>query len=60
MTDARNLKSIALLERLGFGAEASTQTVFKGAPCVEWSYVLGRADWQASRASSRLLKKAAT
>jgi aminoglycoside 6'-N-acetyltransferase len=44
ITDARNLRSIRLLERLGFGLAESRQTSFRGEPCIELTYVLPRPD----------------
>lgn len=42
VTDARNLPSVALLERLGFERAATHDAVFRGEPCVEYVYVLER------------------
>ncbi len=42
VTDARNLPSVALLERLGFARAATQDAVFRGEPCVEYVYVLER------------------
>lgn len=39
MTDARNLASVRLLERLGFRHCETRATVYKGEPCVEQVYV---------------------
>ena len=40
ITDARNLASLRLLERLGFAPRETRSTVFKGEPCVEVVCVL--------------------
>jgi len=42
ITDARNLPSIRLLERLGMQRVAVIRTVFRGEPCVEYQYALAR------------------
>jgi [ribosomal protein S5]-alanine N-acetyltransferase len=42
VTDARNLASIALLERLGFDRIGEQRTVFRDEPCVEYVYVRSR------------------
>jgi ribosomal-protein-alanine N-acetyltransferase len=42
ITDARNLPSIRLLERLGFSYRDSREVVFRGEPCSEKVYVLQR------------------
>jgi len=54
ITDVRNARSIAVLERLGFVRDASPRglVIFKGEPCAEYVYRLHRADW-ASRSDSR-------
>lgn len=44
ITDARNLPSIRLLERLGFELIESRQVVFRGEPCTERVHALGRND----------------
>lgn len=44
ITDARNLPSIRLLERLGFALIESRQVVFRGEPCTERVYALPRSD----------------
>jgi [ribosomal protein S5]-alanine N-acetyltransferase len=41
-TDARNLASIRLLERIGFEKVSERSTEFKGEACVEHDYVLPR------------------
>lgn len=43
ITDARNLPSIRLLERLEFECVASRSVVFRGDPCTEKVYVLRNA-----------------
>lgn len=42
ITDARNLASVRLLERVGFVHRDTREAVFKGEACVEWVYVLER------------------
>ena len=42
ITDVRNLGSLRLLERLGFGLQARRDAVFKGEACVEAVYRLER------------------
>jgi RimJ/RimL family protein N-acetyltransferase len=42
ITDARNTASINLLERLGMQRTGTTNTHFKGQPCVEYTYQLHR------------------
>jgi RimJ/RimL family protein N-acetyltransferase len=42
VTDARNHPAIRLLERLGFERFAEQGAVFRGEPCVEFSYELAR------------------
>lgn len=42
ITDARNLSSIRLLERVGMGKIESAGVVFRGEPCVEYTYALSR------------------
>jgi ribosomal-protein-alanine N-acetyltransferase len=44
VTDALNLPSIRLLERLGFQFQASRSVLFRGAPCLEHIYLLRRQD----------------
>lgn len=44
ITDAMNLPSISLLERLGFKFIESRQVVFRGDPCTERVYALPRND----------------
>ena len=43
ITDASNLPSIRLLERLGFEFAESLRVVFRGEPCTELVYSLPRA-----------------
>ncbi len=38
ITDARNLASIKLLERVGMQRSASAEAIFRGAPCIEYTY----------------------
>lgn len=42
ITDARNHASIRLLERVGLRRIEERHTVFRGEPCIEWVYALGR------------------
>ena len=42
VTDSRNLPSIKLLERVGMQRSASADAVFRGEPCVEYTYVMVR------------------
>lgn len=42
VTDRRNVRSIRLLERVGFRHCESRSTVFRGEPCVEDVYALAR------------------
>lgn len=42
VTDARNLPSIRLLERVGFRHEDTVDAVFRGEPCREHRYVVQR------------------
>jgi RimJ/RimL family protein N-acetyltransferase len=44
VTDARNAKSIRVLERVGFARSHARQAVFKGEPCTELVYVCNRPD----------------
>ena len=44
VTDARNVGSIGVLERVGFGRSEVRQAVFKGEPCTELVYVHNRPD----------------
>ena len=44
VTDARNAKSIRVLERVGFARSHARQAVFKGEPCTELVYVYNRPD----------------
>lgn len=44
ITDSRNVRSVRLLERVGFRHLESRRTVFRGEPCVEEVYVLARND----------------
>lgn len=49
LTDVRNLKSIAVLERLGFRRDAAMRepVEFKGEICSEFLYMLSRDAWRA-------------
>jgi RimJ/RimL family protein N-acetyltransferase len=49
LTDARNTKSIAVLERLGFVRDAAMRepVEFKGEICSEFLYLLSRDSWRA-------------
>ena len=51
VTDARNARSIRVLERTGFARSCVRQTVFKGEPCTEVVYVYNPADGCGSRMS---------
>ena len=42
ITDARNLPSIELLERLGMRRSASAEAIFRGERCVEYTYAIDR------------------
>ena len=42
ITDARNLSSIRLLERVGMRKTASSSAVFRGEPCIELTYAVSR------------------
>lgn len=44
VTDARNTKSIGVLERAGFRKSREQHAVFKGEECVEFVYLLPRGD----------------
>lgn len=44
ITDSRNVRSVRLLERVGFRHQESRSTVFRGEPCVEEVYALARND----------------
>jgi RimJ/RimL family protein N-acetyltransferase len=44
VTDTRNLASVRLLERVGFKYSGQSNTVFRGEPCSEATYVLLRSD----------------
>jgi RimJ/RimL family protein N-acetyltransferase len=44
ITDARNLASVRLLERIGMGKSQTLNSLFRGEPCVEYRYVLARRD----------------
>jgi len=54
ITDVRNARSIAVLERLGFARDATPRgpVIFKGEPCAEYVYRLHRADWVSRYAPS--------
>jgi len=47
ITDVRNARSIAVLERLGLARDPAPRgpLLFKGEPCAEYLYRLHRADW---------------
>lgn len=68
ITDARNTSAIRLVERIGMRRIATADAVFRGEPCVEYTYELPRTlaaveragpaaptsgDWQARRAAAR-------
>lgn len=42
ITDARNIASVRLLERVGMSRIEVRETVFKGEPCTEWVYAKQR------------------
>jgi RimJ/RimL family protein N-acetyltransferase len=42
ITDARNVRCVRLLERLGFSRESQRDEVFRGKPCLEYVYVIRR------------------
>ena len=46
ITDARNMPSIRLLERVGMRLDRSQETPFKGELCTEHVYSLTRGQWQ--------------
>jgi RimJ/RimL family protein N-acetyltransferase len=46
ITDARNIPSIRLLERVGMRLDRMQETLFKGELCTEHVYSLTRAQWQ--------------
>jgi RimJ/RimL family protein N-acetyltransferase len=50
VTDSRNKASIELLQRVGMSKERVEQTLFKGAPCVEYTFVIKKRDWVLSKA----------
>jgi [ribosomal protein S5]-alanine N-acetyltransferase len=45
ITDARNIASIRLLERVGMRLNRSQETLFKGAMCTEHVYAIARSAW---------------
>jgi aminoglycoside 6'-N-acetyltransferase len=65
ITDARNTSAIRLVERIGMRRIATADAVFRGEPCVEYTYELPRravtpeqapftpGDWQGRRAAAR-------
>ncbi len=46
ITDARNIASIRLLERVGMRRTGAQETVFRGDPCVEYVYAAFREDYE--------------
>jgi len=48
ITDARNIPSIRLLERVGMRLDRSQETLFKGEMCAEHVYRLTRSQWKYS------------
>ena len=48
ITDARNIPSIRLLERVGMRLDRSQETLFKGEMCTEHVYRLTRSQWKYS------------
>lgn len=66
VTDARNVSAIRLIERIGMRRIATTEALFRGEPCVEYTYELPRpahagaaaapessGDWAGRRAAAR-------
>lgn len=47
ITDARNMPSICLLERIGMRRVETRSTVFRDEPCVEYVYAISRDEMQA-------------
>ncbi|MDP1857795.1 MAG: GNAT family N-acetyltransferase [Gemmatimonadaceae bacterium] len=47
VVDARNVRAMRLLGRLGFQVHSSAEVVFKGAVCIEHTLTLSRATWAA-------------
>ena len=45
VTDARNIASIRLLERVGMRLQSSADAIFRGAACVEHTYAIRREDY---------------
>jgi aminoglycoside 6'-N-acetyltransferase len=52
ITDARNLPSIRLLERVGMRRIAVQPAMFRGAACIEHTYAIGRDDPLAGQAAA--------
>ena len=46
ITDARNLPSIRLLERVGMQQAGSQRSTFRGEPCVEHTYTVARGQYR--------------
>ncbi len=44
ITDARNLSSVRLLERVGMRRIATNNTIFRSEPCIEYTYAVTRDD----------------
>lgn len=66
ITDARNASAIRLIERIGMRRIATADAVFRGEPCIEYTYELPRSapaeaatpagpsgDWHSRRAAAR-------
>ena len=49
VTDTRNVKSIALLHRIGMSQEGIQQGWFKGSACSEYTYTLLERDWLSTK-----------
>jgi RimJ/RimL family protein N-acetyltransferase len=48
VTDARNVASIRLLERIGMKRLKTQEAIFRGDPCVEHTYSVARRQWEGS------------
>jgi ribosomal-protein-alanine N-acetyltransferase len=45
ISDSRNVRSVRLLERVGFRHQEDRSTVFRGEPCIEAVYILPQSDY---------------